>query len=89
MFCLQAHDRQIITLSLDEQLAAARDYVTEDGGRITRGAQVNLGGGYKKSVFEDPAQPDRYWVTPGQMEGLAVADNSHNAPNPSPLDKKK
>eukprot|EP00092_Neocalanus_flemingeri_P007731 GFUD01008347.1.p1 GENE.GFUD01008347.1~~GFUD01008347.1.p1 ORF type:complete len:287 (-),score=63.61 GFUD01008347.1:24-884(-) len=87
-FILKAYDRQIRTVSLDDQLLAARDYVTQDGGLVTRSAQIDITAAHHRSVFDDPAQPNRYWIIPGRMEGLAVADNSHNAPNPNPLDDK-
>jgi len=79
---VQVYDRQIPGPSIDEDLATKREIVTSGGANISRTAQVDIHRDFRKSVFEDPARPDRYWMNPGHLEGMAVADNSHNAPNP-------
>eukprot|EP00090_Calanus_glacialis_P041531 TRINITY_DN7347_c0_g1_i1.p1 TRINITY_DN7347_c0_g1~~TRINITY_DN7347_c0_g1_i1.p1 ORF type:complete len:296 (-),score=82.84 TRINITY_DN7347_c0_g1_i1:88-879(-) len=79
---VQIYDRQIPRTSVDDELAAKRDIVTSGGAHIHTRAQVDIQREYRRTVFEDPARPDRYWVTPGHIEGCTVADNSENDPPP-------
>jgi len=78
----QIYDRQIPIPSVDDELVTKRDIVTSAGAHIHAKAQVDIHRDYMKSVFEDPARPDRYWVTPGFIEGATVADNPPNDPPP-------
>jgi len=80
------YDRQEKKENMMKLLWNTNDYITEAGGVVSRTSLVDSGAEYRSSIFEDPARPNNYWVTPGQIEGLSVPDNSANAPNPSPLD---
>jgi len=87
-FILQMYDRQIPGPSIDDDLASKRDIITDSGAYIHRSAQVDIHRDFYKSMFEDPARPNRYWVAPGQIEGCTAPDNSQNAPNPHPHNHK-